>query len=69
MEAASTCETSVNFYQTTWCNNLEDSHLYTCHHDNLVNFYQTTQHNTPEDNHLQVCENKIHEYKPAKLLV
>jgi hypothetical protein len=27
MEAVSTSETSVNFYQTTWCNNLEDSHL------------------------------------------
>jgi hypothetical protein len=27
MEAASTSETSVNFYQTTWCNILEDSHL------------------------------------------
>jgi hypothetical protein len=27
MEAASTSETSVNFYQTTWCNNPEDSHL------------------------------------------
>jgi hypothetical protein len=27
MEAASTSETSVNFYQTTWRNNPEDSHL------------------------------------------
>jgi hypothetical protein len=27
MEAASTSETSVNFYQTTWCYNLEDIHL------------------------------------------
>jgi hypothetical protein len=27
MEAASTSETLVNFYQTTWCNNPEDSHL------------------------------------------
>jgi hypothetical protein len=27
MEAAGTSETSVNFYQTTWCNNPEDSHL------------------------------------------
>jgi hypothetical protein len=26
-EAASTSETSVNFYQTTWRNNPEDSHL------------------------------------------
>jgi hypothetical protein len=27
MEAANTSETSVHFYQTTWCFNLEDSHL------------------------------------------
>jgi hypothetical protein len=29
MEAASTSETSVNFYQTAWRNNPEDSHLHT----------------------------------------
>jgi hypothetical protein len=29
MEAASTSETSVNFYQTTRRNNPEDSHLHT----------------------------------------
>jgi hypothetical protein len=28
MEAASTSETSVNFYQTTWHNIPEDSHLH-----------------------------------------
>jgi hypothetical protein len=27
MVAASTSEMSVNFYQTTWCYNPEDSHL------------------------------------------
>jgi hypothetical protein len=27
MEAASTSETSANFYQATQCNNPEDSHL------------------------------------------
>jgi hypothetical protein len=27
MGVASTTETSVNFYQTTWCNNPEDSRL------------------------------------------
>jgi hypothetical protein len=27
IEAASTSETSVNFYQTTWSYNPEDSHL------------------------------------------
>jgi hypothetical protein len=35
MEAASTSETAVNFYQTTQHNNPEDSHLHTCHHENL----------------------------------
>jgi hypothetical protein len=29
LEAASTSEMLVNFYQTTWCNNAEDSHLQT----------------------------------------
>jgi hypothetical protein len=28
MEAASACETSVNFYQTKWRNNPGDSHLH-----------------------------------------
>jgi hypothetical protein len=28
MEAASTSETSVNFYQTTWSNNPEYSHFH-----------------------------------------
>jgi hypothetical protein len=35
MEAASTCETSVNFYQTTWRNNPEDRHLHTRRRENL----------------------------------
>jgi hypothetical protein len=35
MEAASTSETSVNFYQATWRNNLEDSHLHTRRRENL----------------------------------
>jgi hypothetical protein len=35
MEAASTSETSVNFYQTTWCKKPEDSHLHTRHRENL----------------------------------
>jgi hypothetical protein len=28
MEATRTCETSVNFYQITWRNTPEDSHLH-----------------------------------------
>jgi hypothetical protein len=35
MEAASTSETLVNFYQTTWHYNPEDSHLHTRHRENL----------------------------------
>jgi hypothetical protein len=35
MEAADTPETSVNFYQTTRCNNPEDSHLHTRRLENL----------------------------------
>jgi hypothetical protein len=34
-EAASSSETSVNFYQTTLRNNPEDSHLRTRHRKNL----------------------------------
>jgi hypothetical protein len=33
--AASTSEMLVNFYQTTWQNNPEDSHLHTHCHENL----------------------------------
>jgi hypothetical protein len=35
MEAASTSETSVNFYQTTRRNNPEDSHFHTRRRENL----------------------------------
>jgi hypothetical protein len=35
MEAASTSETSVNFYQTTLRNSPEDSHLHTRSRENL----------------------------------
>jgi hypothetical protein len=35
MEAVSTFETSVNFYQTTQRNNLEESHLHTHRRENL----------------------------------
>jgi hypothetical protein len=35
MEAASTSETSVNFYQTTRRNIPEDSHLHNRHRENL----------------------------------
>jgi hypothetical protein len=35
MAAVSTSETSVNVYQTTRCNNTEDSHLHTRRRENL----------------------------------
>jgi hypothetical protein len=35
MQAESISETSVNFYQTTLPNNLEDSHLHTRRRENL----------------------------------
>jgi hypothetical protein len=35
MEAAITSEMLVNFYQTTWCNSPEDSHLHTRRRENL----------------------------------
>jgi hypothetical protein len=35
MEAASTSEMSINFYQATQRNTPEDSHLHTHHHENL----------------------------------
>jgi hypothetical protein len=35
MEAQKTSEASATFYQTTWCNNPEDSHLHTHHCEEL----------------------------------
>jgi hypothetical protein len=35
MEAASTYEMVVNFYQTTWYNSPEESNLHTHHHENM----------------------------------
>jgi hypothetical protein len=35
MEAESTSETSVNFYQTTWRNVPEDSHFHNLRRENL----------------------------------
>jgi hypothetical protein len=40
MDAAGTFETLVNFYQTTWCNNPEDSHLHTHCRENLKSHNQ-----------------------------
>jgi hypothetical protein len=34
MEAVSTSETLINYYETTWCNIPEGCHLRTCHLEN-----------------------------------
>jgi hypothetical protein len=39
MVAARTSETLMNFYQTTWQNNPEDSHLHACCHENLKSHF------------------------------
>jgi hypothetical protein len=39
MEAARASETLVNFYQTTWCYNPEDSHLRTHRRENLKSYF------------------------------
>jgi hypothetical protein len=38
MVAASTSETLVNFYRTTWRKIPEDSHLHTCHREILKSY-------------------------------
>jgi hypothetical protein len=38
MEAASTFETLINFYQTTRRYNPEDSHLHTCRRENVKSY-------------------------------
>jgi hypothetical protein len=43
MEAVSTSETLVNFYET-WCNNPEDSHLHTHYRTNLKSHTVCTHH-------------------------
>jgi hypothetical protein len=46
MEAASTSETLVNFYQTTRRYNPEDSHLSTQRRENLRSYLVRTLHKT-----------------------
>jgi hypothetical protein len=41
MQAARTSEMLVNFYQTTWCYNPEDSYLCTHHHENLKSYFSS----------------------------
>jgi hypothetical protein len=50
MEAVSTSETSVNFYETTRRNIPEDSHLHIRRRENLK--YHRDKDYIPEDSHL-----------------
>jgi hypothetical protein len=52
MEAASASKMSVNFYQTTWCNNPEDSHLFP---DMLVTVSSEMHYNMMPLTFLQAC--------------
>jgi hypothetical protein len=56
MEAESTSETSVNFYQTTRLNNPEDSHLHTRRRENLKCHWSLT---LSEEHKLRVSENRV----------
>jgi hypothetical protein len=54
-ELIASSETSVNTYQTTWCNIPEDSHLHTRGRENLKSHLEETlvdqrQNNLPEVN-------------------
>jgi hypothetical protein len=40
METASTSKMSANFYQTTWSNNPEDSHLHVRRRENLKSHHE-----------------------------
>jgi hypothetical protein len=42
MEAARSSEMLVNFSQTAWCYNPEDSQLCTHHLENLKSYFETT---------------------------
>jgi hypothetical protein len=44
VEAASTSETSVSFYETTRRNIPEDGHLYTRRHENVKSQYTRSEH-------------------------
>jgi hypothetical protein len=62
MEASSTSETSVNFYQTTRRNNPEDSHLYTRRRENLKAHGNESSGSGKEDKSLY----KLYDYQFLK---
>jgi hypothetical protein len=70
MEAASTSVTSVNFYQTAWCNNPADSLLHIHHHENLKSYIycyvlQVSEGSTVEGNFKFNLSHKIWPNKKA----
>jgi hypothetical protein len=62
MEAASTSETSVNFYKTTRRNNTEGSHLHICKRVNLT----THQPFEAEDRPIQSLPQRKHSTSPLR---
>jgi hypothetical protein len=65
MEAASTSETLVNFYQTTWRYNPEDSHLRTHHRENLKSYLHFIIYSLSFVVLLCGCVKDIHAYPHA----
>jgi hypothetical protein len=61
MEAASTCETSVNLYHAARRNNPEDSHLHTRYRENLKSRNSKNTHNKliwKTNNHLSTLASR-----------
>jgi hypothetical protein len=57
MEAARTSETLVNFYQTTWHYNPEDSHLHTHRCEILKSYMETVSFTEPASPHGVTTQN------------
>jgi hypothetical protein len=64
MEAESASETSVNFYQTTRHNVLDDRNLHTCHRENqkshkkvvTLSYYALYEKTTEQANHMDLVD-------------
>jgi hypothetical protein len=69
MEAASTSETLVNIYQTTWSNNPEDSHLHSHYCENLKSHRDSEGEEEEEQEvepPLPACGEAVAEFEAAK---
>jgi hypothetical protein len=58
MEAASTFETSLNFYQTTQSHNTEDRHLHTRRRENLISQSQGNSEQPKFEKWLLSCDSE-----------